>query len=324
MRVAYIGLSSPIFYDYSTQVEKSKAELSSSPNPILESPFGLLLLFDELWFFTRSLCPINMRGLDYVRFVDEENMIADYENIIYSDRFDPNEDDFKLLQSNLFDSFKKFTPLQNIIGISWDGGLDHHTHELKIQNRLFSGSSFKLENLLFDIQISTQLQSRFNGYCIELITNSFNQDLFYVKENPYIETRFSEKLFINEIPSYQSRLGPYHQCIEEVRLDQNLQNFRKWVLDLNLPDHETDLPKIISTVQDIIYDAQREVFLKQFDIKSKYFTEGKIFIGMVTDLFFPYSSTIGSLLEENIRYVKLEDKRWQAFIVKNSKLFENI
>jgi hypothetical protein len=33
-----------------------------SPNPILDSPFGLMLLYDELWFLTKDLCPTNLRN----------------------------------------------------------------------------------------------------------------------------------------------------------------------------------------------------------------------------------------------------------------------
>jgi hypothetical protein len=71
MRIAYVGLSGPLFYDYGHLATPGPADMQSSPNPILDSPYGLLLLFDELWFLTRSVCPENMRELDYVRFLDE-------------------------------------------------------------------------------------------------------------------------------------------------------------------------------------------------------------------------------------------------------------
>ena len=71
-RHAYVGLSGPLLYDYEVQAERGPADLVSSPNPILDSPFGLLLLYDDIWFLTRSLCPQNMRELPYVHFLDEE------------------------------------------------------------------------------------------------------------------------------------------------------------------------------------------------------------------------------------------------------------
>jgi len=74
-RIAYVGLSTPVFYDYKYPAPQSKADTRSSPNPILDSPYRLLLLYDEIWFLTRSLCPNNMRTLSYVKFLDEENEV---------------------------------------------------------------------------------------------------------------------------------------------------------------------------------------------------------------------------------------------------------
>ena len=70
-RTAYIGLSYPLLYDYNHQADKSPNDLYSSPNPIIESPLGLMILFDEILFLCRSVCPNNMRQLPYVKFVDE-------------------------------------------------------------------------------------------------------------------------------------------------------------------------------------------------------------------------------------------------------------
>jgi hypothetical protein len=67
-RIAYVGLSTPVFYDYKYSARETNADTRSSPNPILDSPYGLLLLYDEIWFLTRSLCPDNMRDLPYVNF----------------------------------------------------------------------------------------------------------------------------------------------------------------------------------------------------------------------------------------------------------------
>ena len=85
MRRAYIGLSSPIFYDFGNPAEQAYEDQYTSPNPILDGPLGLLLFFDELWFFTRALCPQNMRKVPYVRFVDEEGLLSGFE-------FDPDID----------------------------------------------------------------------------------------------------------------------------------------------------------------------------------------------------------------------------------------
>lgn len=50
MRIGLVGLSSPLFYDYGISAGRAPSDLYDSPNPVLDSPFGLMLLYDELWF----------------------------------------------------------------------------------------------------------------------------------------------------------------------------------------------------------------------------------------------------------------------------------
>ena len=52
-----------------------------SPNPIIESPLGLMIFYDEILFLCRSICPENMRNLPYVKFVDELYTDFCFENI---------------------------------------------------------------------------------------------------------------------------------------------------------------------------------------------------------------------------------------------------
>ena len=70
-RTAYIGISYPLLYDYEHQANKGPNDLSDSPNPIIESPLGLMIFYDEILFLCKSVCPNNMRNLPYVKFVDE-------------------------------------------------------------------------------------------------------------------------------------------------------------------------------------------------------------------------------------------------------------
>ena len=57
-RIAYIGLSYPLLYDYQHQAEMTENDVADSPNPIIESPLGLMILYDELWFLCESICII--------------------------------------------------------------------------------------------------------------------------------------------------------------------------------------------------------------------------------------------------------------------------
>src|SRR5689334_3222402 len=80
-RIAFVGLSGPIFYDYNNQATRAASDLIDSPNPVLDSPFGLMLLFDEVWFLCRSLCPENLRGASFVKFVDETSLLPKTDDI---------------------------------------------------------------------------------------------------------------------------------------------------------------------------------------------------------------------------------------------------
>jgi hypothetical protein len=70
-RRAYIGLSSPTAYFYDHNQTHFKEPWKW--NPILESPQGLITLFDELWFLSRPLCPVSLRQENYVKFLDEDS-----------------------------------------------------------------------------------------------------------------------------------------------------------------------------------------------------------------------------------------------------------
>ena len=80
-RIAYIGISYPLLYDYWHPADKSSNDLIDSPNPIIESPLGLMIFYDEIVFLCRSVCPNNMRNLPYVKFVDELYSNFSFEDI---------------------------------------------------------------------------------------------------------------------------------------------------------------------------------------------------------------------------------------------------
>lgn len=49
-RAAYIGVSYPLLYDYKHQADKTINDLWDSPNPIIESPLGLLVFMMKFYF----------------------------------------------------------------------------------------------------------------------------------------------------------------------------------------------------------------------------------------------------------------------------------
>ena len=123
-RIAFIGLSTPLFYDYRNPASEAISDLRSSPNPILDSPFGLFLLFDEIWFLCRSLCPENMRDLPYVKFLDESGKLPSLNNIEKrsNDILGTVEEDpaFSKRHQKYYDSFKIYRETTRRVGIYWE------------------------------------------------------------------------------------------------------------------------------------------------------------------------------------------------------------
>jgi hypothetical protein len=71
-RSAYIGLSGPLCYDYKNKLN------TDYPNPILEAPVGLMVLYDEAVFLNEIVCPKSMRNLDFVKFISDKKDIKDF------------------------------------------------------------------------------------------------------------------------------------------------------------------------------------------------------------------------------------------------------
>lgn len=147
-RIGYIGLSTPIYYDYGYQASLTEADKSSSPNPILEGAFGALLLYDELWFLTKSLCPENMRHLSYVKYLDE---MTEYP-ILDREWMSSTEEMFhKQAIADFSSSSKDYETVKKGAGIYWDARTDNHTHGLQVREMLLSGNSWDSKNVLYDI-----------------------------------------------------------------------------------------------------------------------------------------------------------------------------
>ncbi|HYX73041.1 MAG TPA: hypothetical protein VE732_09740 [Nitrososphaera sp.] len=317
MRIAFVGLSTPMFYDYKSPASKAPSDIVDSPNPVLDTPFGLFLLYDEIWFLCRSLCPENMRELRYVRFLDESGMLPQIDDIHVPPLHKTIESDPALAEryNRFFDSRPDYMETVKRIGIDWDAAPDNHTHGLQVGN-IRAGGNSSIENVLFDIEVITRL----GRTDIELITNSFTQGWFDAPNNPIIRASLAEILVIDNIPNYLSSKGPYHPCIDEARENSFLKNYRAWVIDRSAHADVKELSDVKKEVEATIQRAQDEIFLKYLDPKTQYFSAGKTIAGAAADLAIPYLSTVTSIAEGIHNYFETKDRRWQGFIVSTRQL----
>lgn len=316
MRIAYYGLSSPIFYDYNTKINKAFSDSYSSPNPILDSAFGTMILFDELWFFCESLCPQNLRGLHYVKYLEDiidMSILTEINTKAIWKSFG-GEERSSMRYESLRSSFDIYNNVVNQIGVHWDAAPDNHTHGLKVNNKDYSGNSMNPDNIIFDFATVELISKRLNKD-IQLITNSFTQKWLDSPDSVLAKSKLTELLVIENIPNYLTQLGPYHECIEEVRQNEYLKGYRKWISEQKLKFEINELKEYKAEIENQLVQAQKEIFLKYLDPKSTYMSIGKSIAGAIADNIIPYISSVNSVLDEIESNQKKKQLMWQGFII---------
>lgn len=314
MRIAYIGLSYPTFYDYLHLAGKTSNDISSSPNPILESPWGLMILYDELWFLCESLCPNNMRKLPYVKFVDQMfsdlkiNNIENDESNVYP--YDYSE---KVSYDNVMDKMK--------LDFSIRKGLDVHTHELRIAS-LSVNAKDDIKNYFIDMQVMKELKKR-TKEDISLISNSFYK---YDLKNESKETFIANGIIVADIDNYIWSEGPYHPCIEELREHRYLKDFRKWVQEKHYTLQKKESEEMCEYVNNIISEKQEDLFKKYLEKNNRrnlFKSCSEMVINTALGIPFAAVSILGAGKEIiNIFDEKRQaDKcRWMGFVVDAQKI----
>ncbi len=306
-RIAYIGISYPLLYDYQHLAPKTINDISDSPNPIIESPLGLMILYDELVFLCQSLCPNNMRNLPYVKFVDKMFPDFDFRGIL--DFIKKAPDTIRIIPEIDFNTIVSSMNLKNWI-------LDTHTHSLQIGNIELSARSDEYL-FLFDMYIFQALQEL---YCIdiELIANSRFR-IGMIRSNT--DAELVEKIIIPNIPNYLSADGPYHECMEELRYNKYIKDFRSWIIEQHTSLQHTEINEMSNAVNRNIEEVQKATFRKHLDshsgfsfFKSTGSTIIKTGLGMlnpwisIADAF--YGITCNGKETLNAKSV-----RWQGFVL---------
>lgn len=307
VRRALIGLSSPIFYDYSQQGERLSSELYSSPNPILDGAYGLFFLYDEIWFLTRCLCPRNMRNASFVRFLDEEVSLTPE---ILDAKVEHPEYFFSKYQVQRFkESVNSYWPTVTKVGINWEASPDIHTHGINVAGAHVSANSMREINVIKDIALVTHLRDK----SFELITNTFTQNLFDRDSKKGANVALTQELVIDHIPNYLDKFGPYHPCVEECRQSRYLADFRKWIAEhpCNLTTKEINETK--RAVETEIATLTKNILGRYWEPKQQFRTFGKTILGLIPT-FSDFVSVI-DLIEQLKEARNSNRTRWQGFLL---------
>jgi hypothetical protein len=191
MRVGLVRLSSPLFYDYSVEAFGR----DGSPNPILDSPFGLMLLYDELWFLTKDLCPKNLRGASFVRILDEEGALPDLDGL---DDPEPASQQIKAMYEQFQPSAKSFYGIVDEMRMSWPARPDNHGRRVQLGGLTAMGNAGTPENIVFDLAVLDRLDRK----GVELVGNTVGQSAIESLEPAVRSADLAHVLVIDRIPNY--------------------------------------------------------------------------------------------------------------------------
>lgn len=315
MRIAYIGLSSPTayFYDHDNKYFYDKWAW----NPILESPQGLITLFDELWFLTRALCPCNLRGSKFVKFLDEDSYyfkvilpyLNEFRGVEYEKKYPFLNDLIDFSSDFVTHQFKSYNKIiQEVFGTGPSRGLpiDNHSHGIDIGKLNFTGNSANKENLALDILISIEL--RLAGKNVELITNRFNSGVFKSEDTIIRQLNLAQNVTIKRIPVVQRPEGPMLGNIEKIRENKFLVDFREKVVAESI--NNIDIPLITSQIEKE-FNNYRNDLLISFQGGSKIGNSiAKNLLSATIGLFVPAVGEIKSLMEDT----QTRKMNWTGFI----------
>ena len=316
-RTAYVGISYPLLYDYGHQANKSPNDLSDSPNPIIESPFGLMILYDEILFLCKSVCPSNMRNLPYVKFVDEL-----YPDFYFRDIVDHARETARSIH---IDSNLTYWDVVERLNLKNWQRLDTHTHALKLGDSIISANSNE-HSFLFDLYVFQALQNLYDPN-IELIANSrYTLETF----NGGAEAELINRIIIPDIPNYLSASGPYHSCIEELRDNQYLKDFRIWIIEKHNNIQRSEIEEVCTAVQKNIEEVQEKTFKRYLENNSSFSffkSTGSTILKTAAGMFYSPISVIDAFagcLSGAAEALDAKSVRWQGFIMDSKNIVKKI
>ena len=259
-RKLYVGVSSPVGYSYLTESQQGK------PCPILEAPLSYLLLYDEIWFLTRRLCPFDLENLEFVHFVDEElrpEGIAKDELPALGDRQLPSWD---------WPTWE--THVDRILGNHREWRCDNSGRPFKYGEILLRPTPGSAENLLFDKFLCSQ-------YGMDLAENTPNAVANSVFDEELLKLTLSQRLLATRIPSLYSLQGPWHPVIADIRSDPFLKDFRR---KIQSSQGLENLESVDEKLRDLCREYEKQVrksVVQRFSTADIYYSTASFILGFV-------------------------------------------
>lgn len=320
-RIAYLGLSYPIRFDTTiyTKSWMGYSPLLGNTFPIIESPWGLMLLYDELWFLCKDVCPLNMRDCSFVKFVTDLFPKIDYQKLFEDAR--SMVDKPRNIYDSMDEHFRAFCKKTVYYTVTTSPSQDCYVGNMRV-----SAGSLP-DNFLFDLLIKAKIES-LSGKRIELIANGNIDYEGYIAEKGIFE--LSKELILNGIPNYLTHYGPYHPVIDELRESRYLTDYRTWICDYHSHLQNTEIDEVKKAVEHELKSIQDRIFLRYMEDHSKktfYTSMAKTVVNTtIGAVSLPYSvvAAVNDVATDRKEMLEAQNDRWAAFVVESRKKLSHI
>lgn len=219
------------------------------------------------------------------------------------------------------DNDLSYEDIKSALNVGWDG-IDQHTHGLKIGD-IRTAASPNHNGFLLDLYVFQALQELYDQD-IELVTNSkYNLGAF---NNNSVKAEFIEKIIIPGIPNYIGTSGPYHECMEELRENKYLKDFRHWVIENHNNIQKAEITEMCDTVEKSINETKETLFKKYLENNSEYSffkSTATTLIKTTAGLLYSPISVIDAFAGNIIagkRALSAKSVRWQGFVTDSRKI----
>lgn len=320
-RIAYLGLSYPIRFDttINTKSWMGYSPLLGKTFPIIESPWGLMLLYDELWFLCKDVCPHNMRECSFVKYVTDLFPNIDYQKLYDAAKNMTNKP--QNVYDSMDDHFRAFCQKTVYHTVTtWS------TQDCQVGNLRVGAGSFP-DNFLFDLLTKAKIEN-LSGKRIELIANgNINYEGYIAKEGIF---ELSKELILNGIPNYLTHYGPYHPVIDELRESKYLTDYRTWICDYHSHLQNTEIDEVKQAVEHELKSIQDRILLRYMEDHSKktfYTTTAKTVVNTtIGAVSIPYSvvAAVNDIATDRKEMLEAQNDRWAAFVVESRNKLRHI
>jgi hypothetical protein len=310
-----------VAYDYANVTGLARSRDQSTPNPLLEDVSGLLICYDELSFVSKALCPVDMRQLPYVRFVDQDASLAERARVAIEQYRELLTDD-EVAQLGSFDFGPWWDVVERMTGGQFEASPDYHTQDIKLGPDFWMrGNATRLENVILDVGIAAAIDVG----PIDVLTNSPARSALTQAAEDLPSNRIFEQWKMGavtqilpiEVANYLGPNGAYHPALEDLRQHPRLIEFRNYLAEADQVDQDgRALAKEVTSLANRYAEDALDRFLAG---RSKFRTIGSASVGVIADAVHP---GLGGAIKQGIRAVEVINEHrlrkrvaWASFVL---------